>query len=107
MKDKQKARLETRAAILKALAHPSRLFIVDQLAKNPSDVTKLTKMIGANMSTVSKHLSILKGAGLILDEKRGKQVLYHLKTKNTSKFLVFIDAFLEEQAKERLAIIKG
>ncbi len=52
------ARMEARARILKALAHPRRLFIVDALAQKECCVAELTKMIGADMSTVSKHLSV-------------------------------------------------
>ena len=73
------ARLATRANVFKALAHPSRLLIVEQLAQNERCVCELTEMIGADMSTVSKHLSVLKGAGIIQDDKRGLQVYYRLK----------------------------
>ena len=78
MDSKTKNRFEIRAAIIKALAHPSRLFIVDVLSGGEKCVCELTAMIGADISTVSKHLSILKNAGLIQDDKRGAQVFYSL-----------------------------
>ena len=57
---------------MKALAHPSRLFIVDELSRSGERcVCELTEMVGADMSTVSRHLAMLKGAGIIEDEKRG------------------------------------
>jgi DNA-binding transcriptional ArsR family regulator len=71
---------ESRAAILKALAHPTRLFLVDELAKGERCVCELTEMVGADISTVSKHLSVLKNAGIVRDEKRGLQVFYSLET---------------------------
>ena len=67
---------EARANIVKALAHPSRLFIVDMLNNQSRTVGELTEMIGADTSTVSKHLSVLKNAGIIEDEKKGTTVFY-------------------------------
>lgn len=69
---------QARAKVIKALAHPTRLFIVDQIAEEEKCVCELTGMIGADMSTVSKHLSVLKEAGIVSVEKRGLQVYYRL-----------------------------
>lgn len=74
------ARLAANAAVFKALAHPTRLFIVEQLAVGERCVNDLTAMVGADVSTISKHLSVLKNAGIIADEKRGLQVFYRLLT---------------------------
>jgi ArsR family transcriptional regulator len=80
------ARFEARARILKALAHPSRLFMVDVLSQGERCVCELTEMVGADISTVSKHLSVLKSAGIVADEKRGLQVYYTLKTPCVLRF---------------------
>jgi DNA-binding transcriptional ArsR family regulator len=66
------------AGIFKALAHPARLLIVDELSKGEKCVCELTAMIGSEMPTVSRHLSVLKNAGIITDDKRGTQVFYRL-----------------------------
>ena len=79
MDQKARAYYEAKSRIFKALAHPTRLLIVDELAVRERCVLDLTEMVGADMSTVSKHLSILKAAGIIEDEKRGTQVFYTLK----------------------------
>jgi DNA-binding transcriptional ArsR family regulator len=73
------ARFEARAKVIKALSHPTRLFIVDELSRGEKCVLDLTKQVGADISTVSKHLSILKNAGIVRDEKRGLQVFYSLR----------------------------
>ena len=79
MDRKTQARYEARANVIKALAHPTRLFIVDELARvGEKCVCELTALIGADMSTVSKHLTILKGVGIVQDEKRGSTVYYRL-----------------------------
>jgi len=71
-------RYEVRARIMKALGHPTRMFIVDELSRKDRCVGDLTQMVGADTSTVSKHLSILKEAGIIDYEKRGTQIHYHI-----------------------------
>ena len=56
------------------MAHPTRLFIVDELARSGERcVCELTEMVGVDMSTVSRHLAMLKNAGIIEDEKRGSK----------------------------------
>jgi len=101
----ERARFEAQAHVLKALAHPTRLFIVEVIAEKPFCVNELTKKIGADMSTVSKHLSVLKNAGLILDEKKGKQVYYSLKMHCVLNFMDCVEAVLKEQAKKSQAVI--
>ncbi len=73
---KSQARFEARAEILRALAHPTRLFIVEELGRGERCVCELQELIGADMSTVSKHLTVLKSVGLVSDDKRGTQVFY-------------------------------
>ena len=70
--------LERRARVMKPLAHPSRLFIVDELSRGERCVCELQELVGADMSTVSKHLAALRHAGLVRDERRGNQVFYSL-----------------------------
>ena len=91
-----KVRMEERARVMKALAHPSRLFIVDELSHGERCVCELTDMIGADVSTVSKHLALLRQAGLVLDEKRGQQVFYRLRVPCILNFFGCVEAVLEE-----------
>ncbi|WP_460031331.1 ArsR/SmtB family transcription factor [Megalodesulfovibrio paquesii] len=79
---------------MKALGHPTRLFMVDELSRGERCVAELTEMVGADMSTVSKHLTVLKDAGLVADDKRGVQVFYRLKTPCVITFFECIDAVL-------------
>lgn len=74
-------RYEARARIAKALAHPSRQAILDALAEEDMCVCELTELIGADQSTVSKHLAVLKQAGIIADRKEGVMTYYSLKTR--------------------------
>ena len=87
---------EERARVMKALSHPSRLFIVDELSQGERCVCELTEMIGADVSTVSKHLALLKRAGVVLDERRGQQVFYRLRVPCILNFFGCVEAVLEE-----------
>ena len=91
-----KTLMEARARVMKALAHPSRLFMVDELARGERCVCELTEMIGADVSTVSKHLALLKQAGIVLDERRGQQVFYRLRVPCILNFFGCVEAVLDE-----------
>lgn len=100
MDRKTRARFEARAHIIKAMAHPSRLFMVEELARGERCVCELTELVGADISTVSRHLSILKGAGIVRDEKRGNQVYYSLRTPCVLRFFDCIGAVVKSLAEE-------
>jgi ArsR family transcriptional regulator len=81
-----------RAAVFKALGHPSRLQIVEALGGGERCVCELVEVVGAGWSTVSRHLAVLKGAGILEDEKRGLQVYYRLVLPCVSTFIECLDA---------------
>jgi ArsR family transcriptional regulator len=90
---------ERRAQVIKALAHPSRLLIVDALTEGEKCVQELTQLVGCDMSTVSKHLAVMKAAGVVADRKQGLQVLYRLRVPCILHFFGCVDAVL--RANER------
>jgi DNA-binding transcriptional ArsR family regulator len=101
---KTQTRFEARAKIVKAMAHPTRLFIVDELSRGQRCVCELTEMIGAEMSTVSKHLAVLKSVGIVHDTKRGAQVYYTLRCPCVLNFFACVESVLTSTAKEQLEI---
>ena len=103
---KRRARLAARAEIIKALAHPTRLFIVEELSEAERCVCELTEMIGADTSTVSKHLSILKSAGVVLDDKRGTQVYYTLRMPCVLDFVGCVESMMKQVAEEQLSLMR-
>ncbi len=100
-----KRRYEAKARVLKALAHPTRLWMAEQLAGGERCVCEFVDAIGADFSTVSKHLAILKQAGFVEDDKRGKQVFYRLKVPCILNFLGCVEAVLISEAKEQAAFV--
>lgn len=100
------ARYQARAKVIKALAHPTRLLIVDQIAEQEKCVCELRELIGADMSTVSKHLSVLKDAGVVSDEKRGLMVFYRLRVPCILNLFGCIEGVLKANAEAQLAAMK-
>ncbi len=105
MKRYDKALFEAKAAVLKALGHPTRLWLAEQLADGEKCVCELATSIDADLSTVSKHLAILKQAGVIRDQKRGKQVYYELKVPCILKYLSCVETVIRVQAEEHQALL--
>ena len=105
MDGKTKDRYEARAQIIKALAHPSRLFIVEELSQGRRCVCELTEMIGADASTVSKHLSILKNSGLVKDEKIGTSVYYELLTPCILNFFGCVEKVMQSNAERHIELL--
>ena len=106
MEKQIQARFEARAEIIKAMAHPTRLFIVDELSRGDRCVCELRDMVGADISTVSKHLSILKNAGIVEDRKEGSQVFYKLRCKCVLNFFKCVETVMLSNAQERIELMK-
>ncbi|MFP4056368.1 MAG: ArsR/SmtB family transcription factor [Candidatus Brocadiia bacterium] len=99
-----RARFEARARIIKAMAHPTRLFLVDVLAQGRRCVCELAEMVGADVSTVSKHLAQLRNAGIVRDEKQGAQVFYTLRCPCVLHFFECVESVLRSTAEEQLSL---
>lgn len=107
MDAKRLARFEERARIIKAMAHPARLLIVDELATHGERcVCELTDIIGSDMSTVSRHLAQLKQAGLVEDDKRGPMVYYRLRVKCLGKFFDCIESVIKANAQRQQQLLR-
>jgi ArsR family transcriptional regulator len=78
MKIKTKADYEAQASVIKAMGHPTRLLILNSLKKKEICVCELQKLVGDDMSTVSKHLLVLKNAGLVAARREGNWLHYRL-----------------------------
>jgi len=107
MTELEKQRSKARAKILKALAHPSRIFIVEKLYKKSYCVCELSKMIGIDASTTSKHLSILKNAGIVDYKKQGTTVYYSLFCECIMQFIGCIETVIKQNLERDFAYLKG
>jgi len=107
MDSRQKMMIEAKAAVIKALAHPTRLYIVEQLAQGEKCVCEFVDAVKADFSTVSKHLLVLKNAGVVEDDKRGQQVFYRLRMKCIPNFISCIGAEVAADARMKSEMMQA
>lgn len=96
---------EARATIAKALGHPSRLMMLDALANKEMCVCELTELVGADQSTVSKHLAVLKHAGIVDVRKDGVMTYYRMKIHCLAGFWKCVESVLKQNLKEQQAAL--
>jgi len=99
-------RYAARARIAKAMAHPSRLLMLEAMEGKERCVCELTELVGADQSTVSKHLAVLKQAGLVEDRKEGVMVYYRVKVCCLQGFWDCIEGVLAENLKAQQAALR-
>ena len=100
------ARYDARAQIAKAIAHPSRLFILDELTRNGERcVGELASLIGSDISTASRHLSLLRGAGLIETHKRGTHIFYRIRCRCVTKLFDCIESVVQQNRGESSRVL--
>lgn len=78
---------DEKSEILKALAHPLRLYIVKGLMENQCNVTKIQECLGLPQSTVSQYIAKLKSAGVIEGERRGLEICYKVVNEDARKIV--------------------
>ncbi len=66
------------AKIMKALAHPARIYIIEEISKDRICVCSLAKKLNLSVAGISRHFSILKNAGIVREEKEGNNIYYRL-----------------------------
>ncbi|MEN6331792.1 MAG: metalloregulator ArsR/SmtB family transcription factor [Smithella sp.] len=80
--------------------------IIEELNKGERCMGELTEMIGADTSTVSKHLSVWKNAGLVFDEKRANSIYYNLRCPCVIDFIGCVEEVLSANAREHNNVLK-
>lgn len=89
--------LTARVHFFKALGDRTRLEILKMLSNGkPLNVTEITQTLGHAQNLISHHLACLKNCGLLIADKRGKQIYYRLRNKNILKLLNITDAHIKD-----------
>lgn len=103
---KNKQYFAEQAKIFKALGHPSRLLMVDALREGERCVCELQALVGDDLSTVSRHLSVLREAGVVASEKRGTNIYYRLSLCCLDRFLQCTGEVIEKRIHSQLALLR-
>ena len=104
---KEQLLFEKQSKIVKAMAHPLRIAVVDFLKNGPQCVCDIAEYLGSERSNVSRHLSVLVNAGLLEYHKEGLKVIYRLKTPCILEFFSCVTACLKQQVKENEKLFKA
>jgi len=70
--------LRLKAEVFKAMGHPLRLGVIEFLRDGEKCVCEIVDHLGTGMSNISKHLSVLKNAGIVTDRRDGLKMMYSL-----------------------------
>ena len=105
MKKKSPEHYEARAKIARALAHPTRLLLLDVLKQKETCVCDLTDIVGVDQSTVSKHLAILREAGLVASRKEGTMTFYRQTATCLEGFFNCVETILKENLAAQRAVL--
>jgi DNA-binding transcriptional ArsR family regulator len=94
------------AHLCKALAHPTRLLIIDELRDGPRSVSELVERIGLRQSNLSQHLGILRDQRLVIARRDGQTVYYSLRDARVTQAFDLLRQVLRSVLKdgERLAV---
>lgn len=92
---------EIRSGIIKALAHPVRLMIVDLLRSGAKPFSEINGIFQFDKSTVSKHLSVLKEAGIVSSRKDRHDMIYELEVPCVTDFFGCVTAVIENNVKRQ------
>ena len=72
------AQAKARADLLKALAHPTRVLMLDALSRGDCCVNDLRSLAATSQPTISRHLDKLKKVGIVTERRQGKKIVHHL-----------------------------
>lgn len=92
--------------IFKALAHPVRLRISEELLRREMCVCDITELFSFDRTTISKHLAVLKSAGVIKDRKEGLFVFYSLDLKCLGMMMGCINNSIENELRDHLSSLE-
>jgi rhodanese-related sulfurtransferase/DNA-binding transcriptional ArsR family regulator len=91
------------AAVAKAMAHPHRLELLEQLAQGERSVERLADRVGLSIANASQHLQQMRRAGLLVARREGKYVLYNL----SDDTVLDLEAALRRIAERNIAEVES
>ncbi|MCP4454332.1 MAG: winged helix-turn-helix transcriptional regulator [Planctomycetes bacterium] len=92
---------ELQAEVIKAVAHPVRIAIVNFLQGREQCVCDIVTHVGAQRSNVSRHLAVMVNAGVLSFRKEGLKVIYELETCCMLEFLACVAKVVDQRTARR------
>jgi ArsR family transcriptional regulator len=98
-------RLRLKAEVFKAMGHPLRLGIIEFLRDEEKCVCEIVEHVGTEFSNVSKHLSVLKKAGLVTDRRDGLKIMYSLTMPCALDFAQCVEGVVIKRLDDRRSVM--
>src|SRR4030042_3188847 len=92
---------EIRSKIIKSMGHPVRLMIIEFLKKRERSFSDIFDLFKLDKSTVSKHLLVLKEAGIVSSRKSGADMIYKLEVPCVTDFFGCVTAVIENNVRRQ------
>ena len=92
---------EIRAKIIKAMGHPARLMMIEFLKKKERSFSDIFALFKLDKSTVSKHLLVLKEAGIVTSRRSGADMIYKLEVPCVTDFFSCVTAVIDSNVKKQ------
>lgn len=94
-----------KADIFQALAHPTRIAIIEMLADGELSAGELIEKLGMEQANISQHLAVLRAKQLVVNRKAGNQVFYSVRDPIILKVLALMRRYFQKNLKEALEIL--
>lgn len=98
-------KLQMKAEVFKAMGHPLRLGVIEFLQHGEKCVCEIVEHAGTGMSNISKHLSILKKAGIVTDRREGLKIMYSLAMPCAVNFASCIEGVLIKSLEDHRSLL--
>ncbi len=98
---------KARARIMKALANPVRLMIVDELSRGERCICDLQPLFPMNKSTLSRHVSTLRNVGIVSERREGARSFLRLETPCILKVFECVRGVIVSEADRHSRLVKG
>ena len=94
-----------KADIFQALAHPTRIAIIELLANGELSAGELIEKLGMEQANISQHLAVLRAKQLVVNRKAGNQVFYAVRDPIIIKVLALMRRYFHKHLKEALELL--
>lgn len=95
-----------KAGVFQALAHPTRVAIVEYLNEGEQSVGELCKKVGVEQANASQHLAILRNKHIVQTRKTGNQIFYRLRDPAFGKVLTALREYFLAHVTETLELLR-
>jgi DNA-binding transcriptional ArsR family regulator len=96
---------EYKASVFQALAHPTRIAILEVLREGELPAGAIQERLGAEQANISQHLAILRGRQIVNSRKQGNQVFYSLRNKVLIKVLDLMRQYFQAHLHESVQML--